>query len=153
MSSSHALSSLKSCAVFPGRTGDDYRFRIKNNTAASKLCAAAPSAVQTCPLPSGQEIAFISKPDVAFLYREVFQKQAYIQHGVTLSPGNTVLDVGANIGLFAAFAAKKVEYSGRVIAVEPLPPIFDALTFNINTMLCPGTLQALGLSFSAFLVA
>lgn len=37
-----------------------------------------------------------------------------------LTPGMTFVDVGANIGYFAAFAACRVGSSGRVIALEPL---------------------------------
>ena len=38
-----------------------------------------------------------------------------------LAPGDHVLDVGANIGIFTMAAASKVGSSGRVVAVEPLP--------------------------------
>lgn len=38
-----------------------------------------------------------------------------------LHPGDHVLDVGANIGIFTMAAASKVGSSGRVVAVEPLP--------------------------------
>jgi FkbM family methyltransferase len=38
-----------------------------------------------------------------------------------LRPGATVLDIGANIGIFTALAASIVGDAGRVIAVEPIP--------------------------------
>lgn len=41
-----------------------------------------------------------------FLYEEVYCQQQYLQHGVGLKPGDTVVDVGANIGLFSLFAAE-----------------------------------------------
>lgn len=41
-----------------------------------------------------------------FLYEEVYQQQQYLQHGVKLNPGDTVIDVGGNIGLFAMLAAE-----------------------------------------------
>ncbi len=83
-------------------------------------------------LPSGLRIRHVSKPDVPFLYREVFEEQAYARHGVRLGPGDAVLDVGANIGMFSLWAAERVAPGGRVVALEPLPPIHDALLHNIG---------------------
>lgn len=57
-------------------------------------------------LPNGLAVRCVSRRDVLFLYKEVFERQAYLQHGASLEPGGTVLDVGANIGLFALFAAE-----------------------------------------------
>ena len=44
-----------------------------------------------------------------------------------LRPGMTVVDVGANIGLYTALAAKGVGPSGRVLALEPDPESFEFL--------------------------
>ena len=44
-----------------------------------------------------------------------------------LRPGMTVVDVGANIGLYTALAAKGVGPTGRVLALEPDPESFDFL--------------------------
>lgn len=46
--------------------------------------------------------------------------------------GNTVLDVGANIGFHTLYFSDLVGPSGRVIAFEPVPVNFSALTANIN---------------------
>ncbi|KAK9917786.1 hypothetical protein WJX75_008210 [Coccomyxa subellipsoidea] len=51
---------------------------------------------------------------------------------------DTVLDVGANIGIFAAFAAEKVGKSGLVIAVEPVPPTWEVLNYNVDLLHRPG---------------
>jgi len=45
-----------------------------------------------------------------------------------LRPGDTVVDVGANIGTIALTAAALVGSTGRVIAIEPHPRIFQYLT-------------------------
>ena len=50
----------------------------------------------------------IYEPHVAAVVREV------------LHPGNTFVDVGANIGFFVALAASIVGPMGRVVAVEPM---------------------------------
>lgn len=53
--------------------------------------------------------------DVAFLQHEIFVQQTYLQHGVRIRPGDTVLDVGANIGFFTLQAAELAGPRGRVI--------------------------------------
>lgn len=44
-----------------------------------------------------------------------------------LSPGSTVWDIGANVGLFTLPAALGVGPGGRVVAFEPFPPNLDHL--------------------------
>ena len=87
---------------------------------------------------NGVSIAYVSKPDLAFLYREIEEKNCYLQHGIKLPKGGTVVDVGANIGIFAAYAARKVSSKGRVIACEPLPATFAALQYNMKSTLNAG---------------
>ena len=48
-----------------------------------------------------------------------------------LRPGMTVVDVGANIGLYTALAAKGVGPTGRVLALEPDPESFAFLRRTI----------------------
>ena len=45
----------------------------------------------------------------------------------------TAIDIGANIGYMTGIMAEKVGKSGRVIAFEPCPGIYDELEFNIQT--------------------
>ena len=40
------------------------------------------------------------------MYREHFVERQYLQHGVELRPGDTVIDVGAHIGMFTLCAAE-----------------------------------------------
>lgn len=49
-----------------------------------------------------------------------------------LSPGDTVLDIGANIGTHTVAFAKKVGAGGRVVAFEPQRMIFQNLCANIS---------------------
>ena len=48
-----------------------------------------------------------------------------------LSPGMTVVDAGANWGYFTLLAASQVGRTGRVIAFEPDPRVFDLLERNL----------------------
>src|SRR3989344_56683 len=54
---------------------------------------------------------------------------------VTIQPGMTVVDIGANIGYYMVIAAGRVGAEGRVIAFEPAPENFVALkkTIGANT--------------------
>ena len=49
-----------------------------------------------------------------------------------LRRGETVVDVGANIGLHTLHAARRVGHSGRVYAFEPCPVPFDYLSKSIQ---------------------
>jgi FkbM family methyltransferase len=48
-----------------------------------------------------------------------------------LKPGMVVVDVGANIGMYTLFAARAVGPSGRVLAFEPVPALYDRLAGNV----------------------
>jgi len=76
-------------------------------------------------LPNGAAVHHVSRLDLAFIYREIFTERCYAQHGVGLRHGDFVLDVGANCGLFALFAAQ--EGAARVLCCEPSPLAFAAL--------------------------
>ena len=49
-----------------------------------------------------------------------------------LGEGDIFLDVGANVGLFSLYASKAVGKSGKVIAFEPTPKIYERLEENIE---------------------
>ena len=84
-------------------------------------------------LPNGLVIAHDG--DIQFntmdIYREVFEKEVYLKHGVTLSDGDCVFDVGAHIGLFTLFVNEKCR-NARVYAFEPIPPTFKVLRANVS---------------------
>lgn len=49
-----------------------------------------------------------------------------------VQPGDTVVDVGANIGAFAVHAAHRVGPHGRVVAIEPAPDNLVVLAENVR---------------------
>ena len=83
-------------------------------------------------LPNGARMRFVSRPDVQFLYDEIFVDECYAKHGLEIREGATVIDVGGNIGMFALYAARKAGVSGRVFALEPIPRTFAALRENVT---------------------
>ncbi len=57
-----------------------------------------------------------------FLAREVIDKERYLRKGFEISPADTIVDIGSNMGLFVMWAAPKA-CRGRIIAVEPTESI------------------------------
>jgi len=59
----------------------------------------------------------------------------YENNSVFLEPNDTVIDAGANIGMFTFYAARKTGENGQVFAFEPVPEVnkilSDSLKYNI----------------------
>lgn len=49
-----------------------------------------------------------------------------------LEPGDTFVDVGANIGMYTCLAARRVRPGGLVVALEPVPPTSEKLRRNVG---------------------
>ncbi len=55
-----------------------------------------------------------------------------VQH--LIAPGDTVIDIGANIGQYSRLLSRWVGPKGRVLAFEPIPQIFDFLSNNVRKL-------------------
>jgi FkbM family methyltransferase len=65
------------------------------------------------------------------IFHEVWDHERYTAGLVSaVARGGTVVDIGAHIGLFSVFAARKL-HARRIIGVEPDPPNFELLSRNI----------------------
>jgi natural product biosynthesis luciferase-like monooxygenase protein/FkbM family methyltransferase len=80
-------------------------------------------------LPNGMDIEHHGSFQTSIIYKEVFEDEVYLKHGVTLNDDDVVFDVGANIGLFTLFVNRKCP-SAQIYAFEPLPPNFELLRAN-----------------------
>ncbi|MFI6937384.1 amino acid adenylation domain-containing protein [Streptomyces sp. NPDC050287] len=80
-------------------------------------------------LPNGMVVLGRNKAEVEFLYEEIFQRNEYLRHGVTLRDGAVVFDVGAHIGMFSVFAARQAA-DVEVYALEPIPDLHRELRWN-----------------------
>ncbi|MFI6260103.1 amino acid adenylation domain-containing protein [Micromonospora zamorensis] len=93
-------------------------------------------------------IAGVNPHETRYLYDEIFVQQVYLRDGIVLRPGATVLDVGANIGMFSLFV-NAVCPDATIHAFEPVPSVADLLRRNVAEFGVPATVHAVGLSRAA----
>jgi amino acid adenylation domain-containing protein/FkbM family methyltransferase len=82
-------------------------------------------------LPNNMAVAHLNKNETDYLYKEIFELQAYIRHGSDIPDGGVVFDVGSNIGLFLAFANQIAERP-KVYCFDPNPTVFEVLSANAS---------------------
>jgi FkbM family methyltransferase len=81
-------------------------------------------------LPSGMRVYGASRADARY---QQFVGD-YFRGGLPLRRGMTVLDVGANIGLFSLELLRRCEGDARVLAFEPAPESFAHLSRNLREL-------------------
>jgi|GEM_PF-937530 len=96
-------------------------------------------------LPNNLEVAHLNKNETDFVYKEIFEDRTYVKHGISLREGDTVFDVGANIGLFTLFASQEFSV-GCIYAFEPIPTTFAVLRRNAGMYNLNAKLYECGLS-------
>jgi hypothetical protein len=72
---------------------------------------------------------------VTYVQGGSYDYDAMTSLAILLEPGQTFIDIGANLGAYSALAADLVDTTGRIVAVEPSAdscPIYAA-TFRV----CP----------------
>ncbi len=79
---------------------------------------------------------FLSRKDALGFNLLEFETRELAFAGRFLQPGMTVLDIGANQGLYTLLAAQRVGARGRVFAFEPSPRERRALRLNIMINFC-----------------
>ncbi|MDG6109119.1 FkbM family methyltransferase [Dactylosporangium aurantiacum] len=101
---------------------------------SGETATLAPPAVTAGPddfvLPNGMVVAHQRAYETTYLYDEIFARNCYLQHGITLPPGAVVLDIGANIGMFSMFVARQCP-DATIHAVEPAPALIGVLRTNL----------------------
>lgn len=83
-----------------------------------------------------------------YLYNEIFVKQAYLRHGLSLPTDAIVFDVGANIGMFSLFVGSRCP-TAFIYAFEPIPSIYEKLRRNLSPVSDRVRLFCCGLSDAA----
>jgi len=93
------------------------------------LTVTDPGGLKRCRLPNGLEVAHLKRHETDYLYREIFEDRSYLRHGIRLPNDATVIDIGANIGLFSLFV-QNCRPQATVFAFEPNPIAYRALKAN-----------------------
>jgi FkbM family methyltransferase len=88
-----------------------------------------PPRLPTTRLSDGTRVHCVRRAEARVLDHHV---QGYLEHGITVSDGDIVFDVGANIGLMGVRACQRHE-DVQVYAFEPVPTIFEACRRNAET--------------------
>ena len=94
-------------------------------------------AILPITLPNGMKAHYLREEEVPILYKQV---QEYVRNGIELLPGDTLFDVGANIGLFSLWSYEQCQRDLNIYAFEPIPVIFDVLKRNAQ-LLDPATMK------------
>jgi FkbM family methyltransferase len=81
---------------------------------------------------NGMEVAMRPRRGDLTAFRETWLQHVYLGAGQRLATGDSVIDVGANIGCFTLFASQTVGPSGRVFSIEPDAETFGHLERNIQ---------------------
>jgi len=51
-----------------------------------------------------------------------------------VKPGDTVIDIGANVGVYSKILSELVGSDGHVYSIEPFPPTFEILCYNVRKL-------------------
>ncbi|WP_329453358.1 FkbM family methyltransferase (plasmid) [Streptomyces sp. NBC_01724] len=68
-------------------------------------------------------------PETTHMYDEIYRHRVYERHGIVVPSGATVVDAGANIGLFSLSVAQR---AARILAFEPCPPTYQLCAANLQ---------------------
>jgi 31-O-methyltransferase len=80
-------------------------------------------------LPNGKNVYYLGSPnEPVSTYHQV---QDYFKHGISVKPGDVIVDVGANIGLFSLAVSERCQNQAHIYALEPLPQTYKALCRNV----------------------
>jgi len=82
-------------------------------------------------LPNGLEIVHLNRYETDYVYKEIFEDHCYLRHGIRLQDGDTVVDIGANIGLFSLFVMSRCR-NPTIYAFEPAPAVYELLKANCD---------------------
>lgn len=81
-------------------------------------------------LRNGFTITAPASEPLLFLFREIWVDRCYDTGRLAIGPGDTVVDIGAHVGVFALWVAAR-EPRARIIAVEPSPRAAPYLRRNL----------------------
>ena len=80
-------------------------------------------------------LRFHVRPGTDDVYNVLPGGEGDVEHALLdcLRPGDVFVDVGANVGYYTLQASRRVGDTGRVVALEAIPPTADQLRRNVST--------------------
>lgn len=103
-------------------------------SAIPRRTPAASTAPASLTLPNGLRLCLQSAqmiPAANYVVEEVFVERQYAREGFAIGEADTVLDVGANVGIFALWAAPQAP-GGRIVSIEPIPDLAACLDASLR---------------------
>jgi len=94
-------------------------------------------------LPNDMVVSILEEGETDFMYTEIIERK-FFRHGLREPFGGVVLDLGADVGLFALYAA--TVWNAKVYAIEPNASAFANL--EINARLYLGNINLLPIAIS-----
>jgi amino acid adenylation domain-containing protein/FkbM family methyltransferase len=85
----------------------------------------------TITLLNQKEWICLNSNEAQYFYRDIFEYKTYDQNGIEYYPNSTIVDAGANIGMFALYACQKSPDS-KIFCFEPVTELYDILTRNLE---------------------
>ena len=116
-------------AVILDRPGTDGEKQLAAYVVVTPDRAPTVAGKQRYRLPNGTAVAQLNRNETDYIYQEIFARQAYLRHGITIKDGDCLFDVGANIGLFTLFA-NQIAKRPRMYSFEPNPAVYEILKAN-----------------------
>jgi FkbM family methyltransferase len=88
--------------------------------------------METLQLPNGRTVWHLpgTRHEVVFIYREIITERVYEREGIEVADGATIVDAGANIGLFTLSILAQ-HRPARLLCFEPVPDIRACLERNL----------------------
>ncbi len=78
-------------------------------------------------LPNNHSVFCVNPSEVPIIFRQI---APYFRRGISVEESDTVVDIGANIGLFTLMACDWGRQPVKIFAFEPIPALFEALKAN-----------------------
>ncbi|MEO7363337.1 MAG: amino acid adenylation domain-containing protein [Gemmatimonadaceae bacterium] len=142
----HAAVSQNAVVLREERGGEVVAYVVPDADSAGTVrrLAGLDAKAQTRPrlrLANGLTVFQRNPAETEVLFKEVFEGDGFLQHGLEIVRGDTVFDVGANIGLFTLFAGMKAP-GVLVYAFEMNPAVVAVLQANTELYGVPGRVFA-----------
>jgi FkbM family methyltransferase len=90
-----------------------------------------PAPLHQIDLKTGLSIVSPMEEPLVHIFEDIWLNQCYTPGDFKIDPGDTVVDIGANLGIFSVWAATRAK-GVRVISLEPSPRMFRFLLQNLS---------------------